>query len=235
MNEEQLEAETARLERIVEKHHRDDGWRHGLVQESRRERIKRLRRWQGVLLRYPDRIPSGHDYFKLVCQREVNGVELMVISRVREVPTWNWDKSELLPYADWDSVTQYNGYCRFRKKPVHERGYAGILNYVPVHGGITYTEHKLGVSTYGFDTAHADDENNPLVRNVEWVEYQCMVMARGIQIAAQFEPDYLRFKGQDCRAVIIDKYHARLKRLISTPFVLTDNFGAMINVLFGKL
>lgn len=235
MNEEQLEAASASLTRTVEKFHRDDGWRHGLVQESRRERIKRLRRWDGILLRYPDRYPSGGDYTRLVCRRDADGVELMVTSHDRKQPTWNWDKSDLLPVEEWETITQYNGYCRFRRKPVHERGYTGILNYVPVHGGITYCNHKLGVSTYGFDTAHADDENNPLVRNVEWIEYQCLVMARGIQIAAQFEPDYLRFKDNDCRAVIIDKYHARLRRLISTPFVLSDNFGAMINVLFGKL
>lgn len=237
MNEEQLEAATARLTAITEKHNQLQGWRYGPVTETRSERIKRLRRWNRVAIHYPDRWEptSYNNNFGLVCCREVSGIALMVTSHERKEPAWNWDKTDLLPVEEWETIKQYNGYCRFKRKPVQERGYHGILDYVPVHGGITYCEHKLGVSTYGFDTAHSGDDENPLCRNVEWVEYQCLVMARGIQIAAQFEKDYLRFKDNDCRAVVLSRYHARLDRLISTPFNLGNNFGAMINVLFGRL
>lgn len=242
MNEEQLEAASEHLARINERHHRLNGWRHGLIRETRRERIKRLRRWDNLPVHYPDRFtpePDADNFFRekfrLVCQREINGIELFVTGFERKQPAWNWDKTDLLPLEDWDSITQLNGYCRFKRKPVHERGYDGMLSYVPVHGGITYCHHKFGVSTYGFDTAHASDEDNPLCRNVEWVEYQCLVMARGIQVAAQFEEDYLRFNELYQRAEIIDKYHARLRRLIAAPFELQNNLGAMINVLFGRL
>lgn len=234
MNEEQLEAHSAKLDSILKKH---QGWRYGHVHESRRQRIKRLRRWDMMPIHYPDRWAAlpHNNYVNLVCHREVGNVELMVTGHERKNPTWNYDKTDLLPFEEWETTQQFNGYCRFKKKPVYECGYNGILSYVQVHGGITFCEHKNGVSTYGFDTSHAGDEDDPLVRNVEWVEYQCLVMARGIQIAAQFEGDYLRFKGNYCRAEILGKYHVKLQRLISTPFVLSNNFGAMINVLFGKL
>lgn len=240
MNEEQLEAASARLTEICEKGHRADGWRHGNLHETRRQRIKRLRRWDMLPIHYPDRFTPDADHsfrsnFRLESKRCVDGIDLMIVGCERKMPSWNWDKSDLLPPEEWDSITQYNGYCRFKRKPVHERGYNGILDYVPVHGGITYCNHTLGVSTYGFDTAHAGDDENPLVRNVEWIEYQCLVMARGIQIAALFEEDYLRFRGCDCRAIILDRFHTKMRKLSSVPFELSNNFGAMINVLFGRL
>lgn len=239
MNEEQLEAHSAKLDGILKKHQRTQGWKSGHLHESRRERIKRLRRWSRLDVHYPDRFTLPNEEwrsnFSVVSKREVNGIDLLVTGYERKNPTWNWNKTDLLPVEEWDSIRQFNGYCRFKRKPVHEEGYNGILNYVQVHGGITFCEHKLGVSVYGFDTAHLGDEDNPLCRNIEWLEYQCLVMARGIQIAAQFEQDYLRFKERYQRAQIIDAYHTKVNRLIQTPFQIQNNFGAMINLLFGKL
>jgi len=247
MNEEQFEASAAELVRVTERMHRADGWRHGVPEESRRQRIKRLRRWNDLPVHYPDRFSKKDDDevkgFKVVSYRKINGVELMVAKTTVKRPVIpSMDELQTivslglpLPELEWKTIDQFNGYCRFKRKPVHERGYDGILSYVPVHGGITYCEHDHGVSVYGFDTAHAGDDNNKSVRNIEWVEHQAWLMARSIQIAALFEPDYLRFKNNDIRSEIIAKMHAMIDRKVGAKFKITNNFGAMINLISGTI
>ena len=237
----------ATLDRINRRSEKIRGWRRGVTaNESRQQRIKRLRRWNRLDVHYPDRLvpkPDGHaPSFKLVEQMNYRGVELFVTSSDRKLPKWTDGDHEdglgigqLLPFEQWETIVQYNGYCRFKSKPVIEKGYNGLLTYVPVHGGITFAQHKFGVSTYGFDTAHADDENNPLVKNIEWVGHQAAIMAMSIRVAAQFEPDYLRFKEMGTKALVIDRYLSKLKRLMGAQLNIQNNFGAMINLLSGKL
>lgn len=236
MNEEQLEANTARLVEFLECQHRNDGWRYGAVHESRRDRIKRVRRWSMLPKCYPDRFIK--DGFKVVRRCVLSRVELFVTSTQRPSMDFAVIK-QFTKYgsnpADWPQVEQFNGYCRFKRKPVYERGYDGILNYVPVHGGITFALHQFGVSTYGFDTAHAGDDENPLCKNIEWVEHQALVMAESVRIAALYERDYLKFNDRYARAEVIDRYHRHVRRAIGQPFELMNNFGAMINAITGKI
>lgn len=245
MNEEQMEAASAELSKINRRSEKIHGWSHGIDHESRKQRIKRLRRWDRLEEHYPDKfVPVDHEEriaknFKLVDKIYYRGLELFVTSfetvRLPRMSDLNPVTHEFPPFEDWPRVTQYNGYCRFKSKPVLEPGYNGILSYVPVHGGITFASHKLDVSTYGFDTAHAGDEDNPLVRNVEWVGHQAAVMAMAIKVAAQYEPDYLRFKQRIIRAWVIDRYLNKVKRLLGAEFSIMNNFGAMLNVLSGNI
>jgi hypothetical protein len=126
------------------------------------------------------------------------------------------------------------GYVRFPARPVAEEGYRGILTYVPVHGGITWAEEDDGGMVYGFDCAHSGDDNDPNVKDVVWVKAECQRMAQAISIAAGYEDEYLAAKDDEARAYTLDSYHARLAEE-GMSFELMDNFGAMINVLAGKL
>lgn len=240
-NEEQLEAATASLKTYLDKMQRAQGWVDGRDIECRRDRIKRIRRWRRIEEVYPDRIKEWADNAiltggELVLSKKFDGFEIMITSANRKVhpkldaPEWVW-----ADVGSWDEIKQYNGYCRFMSKPVIEEGYHGILSYVPVHGGITFAHFDKGVATYGFDTGHADDENNPLVRNLEWVEFQAWLMAKAIRLAAQFEPAYLRSECVYHRASVVDRYHAKVRKLTQQPFVLGNNFGAMINLLCGRV
>jgi hypothetical protein len=200
--------------------------------EPRRNRIKRLRRWNRLMEHYPDMFTYSSDRnekFWLVSKQTIDGVDIMVtaIERPNYMADLTSDNPEL--------ITQFNGYCRFKTKPVMESGYNGILSYVPVHGGITYAHHKHGVSVYGFDTAHAGDDENPMVRNAEWVEFQSRLMAVSIRIAARFEEEYNRYRCNYARADVIERFHKEIYKQTSQRFVITNNFGAMINVLSGKV
>lgn len=129
----------------------------------------------------------------------------------------------------------YNGYVRFPSRPVKEEGYRGILTYVPVHGGITYAEQSEdGSMVYGFDCAHAGDELNQQLFDLEWVKAECQRLAQAISIAAAYEDEYLEANTNEARAAVIDAYHERLRQE-NIEFNLHDNFGAMIQVMFGNI
>jgi len=64
-----------------------------------------------------------------------------------------------------------NGYVLFKKKPVRENDYNGILSYVPVHGGITLCHHQKEGSVYGFDTLHYNSHEYPRTDH-EWIKEQ---------------------------------------------------------------
>lgn len=84
-----------------------------------------------------------------------------------------------------------NGYVVFKKKPVRENDYNGIISYVPVHGGITLCEHQKEGSIYGFDSLHYNSREFPRTNHL-WVKEQCEVMIKGIKMAAKVELKYLK-------------------------------------------
>jgi len=122
----------------------------------------------------------------------------------------------------------YCGYCKFPKRPVKQKGYRGILTYVPVHGGITYAEG----SEYGFDCNHVDDENNPDLQDIAWLKHECERMAYGIKKAAKYEKWYNKAKDSMEKALVLTKFHNSLVKN-DIKFELTNNFGAMIELCFG--
>lgn len=124
------------------------------------------------------------------------------------------------------------GYVRFPTKPVKEDGYYGILTYVPVHGGITYAHQSESGIVYGFDCAHYSDESNPDVRDITWLKSQCHLMVDSITLAAEFEDRYLLASvANEERANIITEFYEKL----GVEDSMSNNFGAMINVLCGQL
>jgi hypothetical protein len=132
------------------------------------------------------------------------------------------------------------GYVRFPKRPVRERGYEGILVYVPVHGGITYAkEDKDGSMVYGFDCAHSDDwsESNP--HGKKWtigeIKKEIEKMAVGIQLAAKYEKRYLKAMTNKGRAKILEEYHNELKEKHGIIFNPDDNILVLLNILDGKI
>lgn len=129
----------------------------------------------------------------------------------------------------------YCGYARFPVHPVTESGYHGILTYVPVHGGITYARaDKDGTMVYGFDCAHADDDNNPNIRDIEWLKAECRRMVGAILAAAAIEVDYLTAPDNARKATVINSYHEVCKEH-GCVFGLPNNLGALINVMAGEL
>jgi hypothetical protein len=131
-------------------------------------------------------------------------------------------------------LNHYCGYARFAERPVQEESYHGLLTYVPVHGGITFAHADDAGMVYGFDCGHAGDDTNQQRQDIDWLKAECERMGVAIRDAAQYEPDYLAAgDDNDTKAAVIDRYHTHLREVHGITFDLRDNFGAMLNVLFG--
>jgi len=130
----------------------------------------------------------------------------------------------------------YCGYCVFPKRPVIEQGYYGLLTYVPIHGGITYArETKEGRMVYGFDCAHAGDEDDLRCRDELWLTHEVETMALAILIAAKHEEAYLLAKDNEAKAAVIQAFIDKTTDILERDLTVADNFGVMINLLCGRL
>ena len=131
----------------------------------------------------------------------------------------------------YKTIGRYNGYVRFPSLPMIVPGHRGILTYVPVHGGITYFQDWWdGSVTYGFDVGHIVSEKMlEIINDIGWMMTETESMARGIQIASRFERYYLNANTEQRKAVVLDRMGKFL------PLAVGDNFGAMVNVMFGDL
>lgn len=133
-------------------------------------------------------------------------------------------------------IGHWCGYVIWPRRPLIEQGHRGIARYVPVHGGITYAgEREDGCFVYGFDCAHSGDEGRPETRDVDWLRDECRWLAASLRIARWYEPFYLLAPGNRLKALVLDLYHRHVRKVTGKSFCLTDNFGAMLAVLFGHL
>jgi hypothetical protein len=129
------------------------------------------------------------------------------------------------------------GYVRLNQQLFTEMGYDGLLTYVPCPGGITCKAmDSEGCHIYGYDTNHAwDHEKGEGYWTAERMTEETTLFARALVVAAKYEQAYLQADGDcDARAKIIDDYHKALA-VDGVTFNLTENFGAMMNALFGRL
>ena len=126
-----------------------------------------------------------------------------------------------------NSRLNFNGYVRYKKRPVVEG--SGILTYVPVHGGITYVDENEGVVTYGFDTGHCDSHEFP-TSNPAWIKEQIEIMIRGIEIARMVEKRYLLAKTQKTKA-----RYAQMVFDSSPGNNNSPNLMTMINILVRRI
>jgi hypothetical protein len=124
------------------------------------------------------------------------------------------------------------GYVRFPSRPVREEGYDGVLTYAPVHGGLTYARSDEGGMVYGFDCAHAGDNEDPKTSDVEWVRAECERMGAAVRAAAEIEEAYLLASGNEEKAKVLDPYRQRMRDAGCDEGF---NMGAAIAMMGGSL
>jgi len=123
------------------------------------------------------------------------------------------------------------GYAAFSAdvipKEWHGNYNADALQYLNVHGGITYAEvPKEGWVVFGFDCAHVDDDKNPALQNPNYV----------MELTRQMRQQIL-----DYAAVIEEWREADSKKRCEMMDKIRDagehkehfGFGAMIDLLCG--
>lgn len=124
-----------------------------------------------------------------------------------------------------DRCDHYCGYVRFAENPFARGGpVERFLDYVPVHGGITY--HTGNV--FGFDCGHCDDENNPNLKDIDWLTKHIETFADAILAAKPVELKYRRLRSNKSKGELLDEYRR------SYPDVELG-FGALLRGLSGQL
>lgn len=109
-------------------------------------------------------------------------------------------------------LTHYCGYVTFPKQPLYSSVCDSILDFAPVHGGITYSDidAKTGAATYGFDCGHWGDDTNPRCTITEWLFDECERMSIAVRIAAKYEHAYNQ-ANDDERYAIIRRYRREVE------------------------
>jgi hypothetical protein len=129
----------------------------------------------------------------------------------------------------------YCGYIRFPKNPFkHQKGYDGLLTYIPAHGGLTYGEEDWdGSMVYGFDCGHAFDSEKSHLKDRDWLSAHCEMIGHAIMIAVQYEDRYMAAKTDEHACKLLDEMTAEMKEKAGLDFEVQDNFGAMLAMLGG--
>ena len=105
-----------------------------------------------------------------------------------------------------------------------------FLDFVPVHGGITYGDRREdGSYIYGFDTNHAHDSTNPDIRNTDWLKEQTARMGFGIQAAARYEQAYMACKTAEERRTVVNNYFEYMQEEYGGDAVV--GIGAILTML----
>jgi hypothetical protein len=126
-----------------------------------------------------------------------------------------------------DMVGALNGYVAFpkRRAPLRTRKADGIVDFIPVHGGVTYYHKDATACVFGFDTGHFNSSHLPITDKA-WIKWQCKVLYEGVVKAAAIENEYRHAQTNDARAKILQP----LADLIPEEDLGT---GALIRIMFG--
>ena len=87
-----------------------------------------------------------------------------------------------------------NGYVAFPKRsaprlPANDIG--NIVQYIPVHGGITWARKDSFMAAWGFHTMHSGSENQPRTDR-DWIRAHCWLLYRGLMLAEKLWPEFER-------------------------------------------
>lgn len=109
-----------------------------------------------------------------------------------------------------------NGYAYFPEKPLQATDWKdkSFTDFIPSHGGINYLyAPDEGGATYGFDTNHLYDDDDPLLLSPEHVAGLAVSMAEAILVAPQYEARWLALpeSDKDARWAVIDEYNEALE------------------------
>jgi hypothetical protein len=121
-----------------------------------------------------------------------------------------------------------NGYVIFPVRPVREKGYDGILSYVPVHGGITFAKQEGVEMAYGFDTAHHNSRDYP-IGDHEWLWSECRKMVDGILKAKELEDAWDGEEDKEKQVALAQQVYD------VAPCDGGFHLGIMVNMLCGRI
>ena len=128
-----------------------------------------------------------------------------------------------------------NGYVAFDKRhaPRVGDGTGNIVQYIPVHGGVTYAEKDSYAAVWGFDTMHCRSEEEPRT-DPAWILANCYVLYRGLKLGAELWPEFRR---ANCarRAELAQQLIDLNEEQSGQPLHQRLGFEALINLMTGQV
>jgi hypothetical protein len=135
-------------------------------------------------------------------------------------------------FCDPDAL---NGYVAWPKRhgPRLPMKTGGLVQYIPVHGGVTYAVKDSFATVWGFDTMHAGSQDVERT-NPDWIRYECALLHHGLQVAEGLWPKFRRERDVQKRA---EMAQALLDIEPAASGGLGDRLGftALFNLLGGKI
>jgi hypothetical protein len=125
-----------------------------------------------------------------------------------------------------------NGYVAFDKRhaPKVADGTGNIVQYIPVHGGVSYNKKDSYAAVWGFDTMHHRSENEPRT-DPAWIVANCWILYRGLKLGAELWPEFRR-AGRDRRAELAQQL---LDLVEEAPVIDKLGFEALCNLMMGQV
>jgi hypothetical protein len=223
MSADELNRATAKLNRMMERREAERRAARFRPDGKLRPAESRNRHIAGeALVREP--IPDGYgaEFWITYTGMRESWLELRTSPIIAKLP-------EAMKLGDPDAL---NGYVAFPKRhaPRLPAGTGNIVQYIPVHGGVTWARKDSFMAVWGFDTMHHRSEHEPRT-NQDWIRAHCWILYRGLMLAEQLWPEFRR-ASQSRRAELAQQ----LLDLVEEQS-LGDKLGfeGMISTLFGRV
>jgi hypothetical protein len=128
-----------------------------------------------------------------------------------------------------------NGYVAFDKRhaPRLPMTTGDLVQYIPVHGGVTYACKDSIAAVWGFDTMHGGSEKVPRTDR-DWMRYQCHILHHGLEIAEDLWPKFRRERNQVKRAEMAQGLFD-IDPAASGDLKERLGFEALISLLCGRI
>lgn len=125
-----------------------------------------------------------------------------------------------------------NGYVAFPKRhaPRLPAGIGHIVQYIPVHGGVTWMRKDSFMAVWGFDTMHYESELQPRT-DQDWIRANCWILYHGLMLAEKIWPEFRR-ASQSRRAELAQQ----LLDLVAEQSLLDKlGFQGLTSLLCGRI
>ncbi len=124
-----------------------------------------------------------------------------------------------------------NGYVAFDKRhaPRVPAGDKNLVQYIPVHGGITYAAKDHLAAVWGFDTMHYLSENQPRT-DPDWIRANCHVLYRGLLLCEMRWKEFRRAKRERKMEIVQE-----ILDLVPEQSIKDMGTMALLNTLMGKI
>lgn len=165
--------------------------------------------------------------------RDGGGAELWITyNRGREEWLRLRDNPALAGIAEICDPDALNGYVAFpkRRAPRLPAGTGHLVQFIPVHGGVTYAVKDGYMAVWGFDTMHSKSQDEPRADR-DWIRAHCLILYRGLVLAEKLYPEFKRATPQR-RGAIADQL---LALVWESPLPGKLGTEALINLLGGRI